>query len=50
MTDNRSAAIVNGRPHIRVDIYRAGNGPFIRVTLLDQTPQLNAQQEVTLLG
>jgi hypothetical protein len=44
MTDNRSAAIVNGRPHIRVDIYRAGNGPFIRVTLLDQTPQLNAQQ------
>jgi hypothetical protein len=44
MTDNRSAAIVNGRPDIRVDIYRAGNGPFIRVTLLDQTPQLNAQQ------
>jgi len=39
MTDNRSAAIVNGRPHIRVDIYRAGNGPFA-----SQTPQLNAQQ------
>ena len=42
--------IVNGTPRIQVDIYRAGNGPFIRVTLLDQTPQLNAQQEVTLLG
>jgi hypothetical protein len=36
--------IVNGTPHIRVDIYRAGNGPFIRVTLLDQTRQLNAEQ------
>jgi hypothetical protein len=36
--------IVNGTPHIRVDIYRAGNGPFIRVTLLDQTRQPNAEQ------
>jgi hypothetical protein len=36
--------IVNGTPRIRVDIYRAGNGPFIRVTLLDQTRQPNAEQ------
>jgi hypothetical protein len=36
--------IVNGTPRIRVDIYRSGNGPFIRVTLLDQTRQLNAEQ------
>jgi hypothetical protein len=36
--------IANGTPHIRVDVYRAGNGPFIRVTLLDQTRQLNAEQ------
>jgi hypothetical protein len=36
--------IVNGTSRIRVDIYRSGNGPFIRVTLLDQTRQLNAEQ------
>ena len=29
--------IVNGTPLIRVDIYRAAGGPFIRVTLLDKT-------------
>ena len=30
------ARIVNGTPLIRVDIYRAGSGPFIKVTLIDR--------------
>ena len=30
------ARIVNGTPLIRVEIYRAASGPFIRVTLIDK--------------
>jgi hypothetical protein len=35
--------IVNGTPLIRVDIYRGVNGPFVRVTLMDQPLLVDAQ-------
>jgi hypothetical protein len=35
--------IVNGTPLIRVDIYRGVNGPFVRVTLMDQPRPVDAQ-------
>jgi len=35
--------IVNGTPLIRVDIYRGADGPFVRVTVLDQPSISDAQ-------
>jgi hypothetical protein len=37
------ARIVNGTPLVQVDIYRSGSGPFVRVTLIDESRPQDAQ-------